>query len=132
MIISPLFGFVVCKLNGKILSWIINDSLAEALLIYATLFSTFSFGNLIGLSGPIAIMAYNIFFDHSQISRDAEQTVKKFNETMQFFATIYLSGTVGFVFVEEIFDHVNETSDMVSGKSCKQFSVGASNYFSLQ
>ena len=108
MIVSPLFGYLMCKINGKLLRWviklilivqidtnckirlagswsinlktfesiIINDTLAEGLMIYASLYFTFAFGNLIGkqfgfrdhykfsysgLSGPIAIMAYNIF-----------------------------------------------------------------------
>jgi len=106
MIVSPIFGFIMCKINCKLLSVIINDALAECLMIYASFYWTFSFGNLIGLSGPIAIMAYNIFFDHSHISREAELTVKKFYDVVTFFCAIYLSGSIGFVWVEQLWDHI--------------------------
>ena len=95
-------------------SIIINDSLAECLMIYASIYWTFTFGNTIGLSGPIAIMAFNIFFDHSTISREAEITVKKYYDVVTFFAAIYLSGSVGFVWVEELWDHILKGSN-VSG-----------------
>ena len=114
-------------------SIIINDTLAEGLMIYASLYFTFAFGNLIGeivfwflelfskfsylgLSGPIAIMAYNIFFDHSNISREAELTVKRFYDVITFFWAIYLSGSVGFVWVEQLWDHVLASDSHVSGK----------------
>jgi len=114
MIVSPLFGYLMCKINGKLLSIIINDTLAEGLMIYASLYFTFAFGNLIGLSGPIAIMAYNIFFDHSNISREAELTVKRFYDVITFFWAIYLSGSVGFVWVEQLWDHVLASDSHVS------------------
>ena len=101
-------------------------------MIYASLYFTFAFGNLIGkiiiqfkefflifylgLSGPIAIMAYNIFFDHSNISREAELTVKRFYDVITFFWAIYLSGSVGFVWVEQLWDHVLASESNVSGE----------------
>jgi len=160
----------MCKINGKLLRWviklilivqidtnckirlagswsinlktfesiIINDTLAEGLMIYASLYFTFAFGNLIGkqfgfrdhykfsysgLSGPIAIMAYNIFFDHSNISREAELTVKRFYDVITFFWAIYLSGSVGFVWVEQLWDHVLASDSHVSGKLFPSMSI---------
>lgn len=114
MIVSPIFGYLMCRINGKLLSIIINDTLAECLMIYASFYWTFSFGNLLGLSGPIAIMAYNIFFDHSNISREAELTVKRFYDVITFFCAIYLSGSVGFVWVEQLWDHILASESNVS------------------
>ena len=69
-----------------------------------------------GLSGPIAIMAYNIFFDHSNISREAELTVKKFYDVITFFSAIYLSGSIGFVWIEQLWDHIIAADNNVSGE----------------
>ena len=98
---TPLLAYLVSKVTGQILSWIINDTLAEALLVFSMMYSVFAVSNLIGLSGPIAILIFNIFFDHSQLSREAEQNIKKFSNVMTFFVGVYLSGTAGYVWLEE-------------------------------
>ena len=113
LIVSPLVGFLVAKIMGKFLGWIINDALAEALLVYSTVFSTFAMCNLLGLSGPIAILVFNIFFDHSQLSREAELSIKKFSNVMTFFAGVYLSGTAGYVWLEQALSewgHISSTA----------------------
>ena len=101
LILTPLLAFLVAKIMGRVLGWIINDVLAESLLVYSTIFSLFATCNLIGLSGPIAILIFNIFFDHSQLSREAELSIKKFSNVLTFFVGVYLSGTTGYVWFEQ-------------------------------
>ena len=86
---------------GRVLGWIINDVLAESLLVYSTIFSLIATCNLIGLPGPIEILIFNIFFDHSQLSREAELSIKKFSNVLTFFVGVYLSGTTGYVWFEQ-------------------------------
>ena len=42
LILTPLLAFLVAKIMGRILGWIINDVLAESLLVYSTIFSLFA------------------------------------------------------------------------------------------
>lgn len=107
IIFSPLYGYFVCKIHGSLLGMIINDVLAEVLLILATLYFTFATASLMGLSGPVTILAYNVFFEHSTLSKDGEIAVKKFCEAATFFAGVYLAGTAGFVWLEELWDSID-------------------------
>lgn len=101
-----MYGFFISKIHGSILTMIINDVLAEVLLIISTLYFTFSTAALMGLSGPVAILTYNIFFEHSTVSKEGELAVKKFCESAAFFAGVYLAGTAGFVWIEELCDEI--------------------------
>ena len=92
--VTPLFSFLIAKVMGRVLAWIINDVMAETLLVYSTIFSMFAVCNLIGLSGPIAILIFNVFFDHSQLSREAELSIKKFSNFTTYLIGVYLSGII--------------------------------------
>ena len=94
------------RLFGSVLNMIINDVLAEVLLIISTIYFTFTTAALMGLSGPMAILAFNIFFENSTLSKEGELALKKFCESAQFFCAIYLAGTAGFVWFEELWDEI--------------------------
>ena len=62
----------------------------------------------------MAILTYNIFFEHSTVSKEGEVAVKKFCEAASFFAAVYVAGTAGFVWTEELFDEIQWINDSTS------------------
>ena len=62
---------------------------------------------LLYLDYILTILAYNVFIEHSTISKEGETAIKKFCQSTAFFIAVYLAGTAGFVWLEELWDEVN-------------------------
>lgn len=106
IVLSPVIGIFVGRAMSGIMNRIINDVLAEVLLVVACVYFTVASSEILGLCGPLAVITLNFVMDHSAISKDGEETLKQFLDSASFFCAVYLAGTCGFVWMEQMIDEV--------------------------